>query len=505
MRAEAVAQRQQAQHAPDRRQGLALDHPVARAERQHALARGGALLCQLADAARVGLAQHEGRRAEHERRLRRLPEGDRRELALRGEGQEGRRLRRHGRDARRQGAEGRPAHVGRAEEARCGLPHLRLVRLQGNHGLQLHLAGGQGAGLVQAEDVRPGEGLDAVQLLHEGVAAAQAHHAHGQGNARQEHQPLGNHADHGGGRLGHGGVEAVAAHAVLLPEQQQTDRHDDHAEDADQPGHLLHQLGLGAADDLGRAGETAQVALLAHALQLRGERAGGHKAAGHQPVAGLLGDRVALAGQQGFVHRADAAHADGVRRHPVARAQTHEVALHGLLGHQLDLAAPADHVQRAAGGELQAMDCAVRADLLHRADHRVADDHAHEEHIAPRADPGQRRGNEDVEQVEEGQRVVREDAQNGFARLLLHGVALARLAQARGLRVGEAFAARGGEVLRRAGGDGEFFGGVPPVFGGIAGECAHRPRLLCGFLPGGSGVLFIFLVALRFLCSETVP
>ena len=59
------------------------------------------------------------------------------------------------------------------------------------------------AGLVEADDVDPGQGLDRGQLLDEHLAAAEADDADGEGDAGQQHQALGDH----GHDAGHGPAE----------------------------------------------------------------------------------------------------------------------------------------------------------------------------------------------------------------------------------------------------------------------------------------------------------
>ena len=53
---------------------------------------------------------------------------------------------------------------------------------------------GQGAGLVDAQHVHPGQALDGGQLLHQDVAPGQGDRGHAEGDTGQQHQPLRDHA-----------------------------------------------------------------------------------------------------------------------------------------------------------------------------------------------------------------------------------------------------------------------------------------------------------------------
>ena len=54
---------------------------------------------------------------------------------------------------------------------------------------------GDRAGLVGAQHVDPSEHLDRRQFLHEATLFGEAHDADGEGDAGEEHESLGHHAD----------------------------------------------------------------------------------------------------------------------------------------------------------------------------------------------------------------------------------------------------------------------------------------------------------------------
>ena len=66
-----------------------------------------------------------------------------------------------------------------------------------------HLGLGERACLVDAEHVDPGQPLDGRQLLHEEPAAAEPDDPDGEGDARQEHEALGEHRDDPGDSAHH--------------------------------------------------------------------------------------------------------------------------------------------------------------------------------------------------------------------------------------------------------------------------------------------------------------
>ena len=54
---------------------------------------------------------------------------------------------------------------------------------------------GQGAGLIQAHHVHPGQALDRGKLLHQDPAPGERDRGHAEGDAGQQHQALRDHAD----------------------------------------------------------------------------------------------------------------------------------------------------------------------------------------------------------------------------------------------------------------------------------------------------------------------
>ena len=83
-----------------------------------------------------------------------------------------------------QGAEGRSGVVPLVE-------HLERLHRQA--------ALGEGAGLVEADHVDPGQALHRRQFLHQHPPPPEADHAHGEGHRGQQHQAFGDHGHDAGG------------------------------------------------------------------------------------------------------------------------------------------------------------------------------------------------------------------------------------------------------------------------------------------------------------------
>ena len=150
-------------------------------------------------------------------------------------------------------------------------------------------AGGDGAGLVQAQGVDPGQDLDGGQLLNQDVAPGQGQGGGGEVDRGQEHQALGHHADHAGdagdGRVAPGtaapGLGDASAQPQLGPHQHQGHGHDDPADP------VQHSVGSGLqlTDDervpAGLAGQPVGVGVPADRGGAEQSGPGRHRGPGH--------------------------------------------------------------------------------------------------------------------------------------------------------------------------------------------------------------------------------
>ena len=250
-----------------------------------------------------------------------------------------------------------------------------------------HLVLGERAGLIGADDARGAEGLDGVQLLHEGVAAAHALHRHGERQGDRGQQALGDEGHHHAQREDEGLREGLVHHEQAEGEEGEPHAH---GEDGDLLGEAVEVALERAADLLHVLREVRDLAELGgHAdaqddrapVALRHARAREDQVGdlgGGEPVlgdgVGGLARGVRLAVQRGLVHLQVGARDDaGVGRDPVALREEHDVARDQVLGEHLLLPSPADHV--GVGGQhlLQGLRRLAGAVLLPEAEDAVDD------------------------------------------------------------------------------------------------------------------------------------
>ncbi|MNE00361.1 hypothetical protein D3C80_927690 [compost metagenome] len=219
---------------------------------------------------------------------------------------------------------------------------------------QFGAAGGQGAGLVEGDDLDPLQGLQGLALAEQDAQLGGAAHAdHDGGRSGQTHGAgAGDDQHRDSGDQGHA-ERRIGREQIPDGEGQDGDAHDDRHEPAGDAIHqgLNGQLGaLGGfdhADDLGQHGFGADL------LRLEAEGARGVQGAADDLGAGGLLNRDGFAGQHGFVeigralgHHAvdgdalagadddDVAGLDGVDRHVLFDAVAHDAGGLGLHRHQ---------------------------------------------------------------------------------------------------------------------------------------------------------------------------
>ena len=263
----------------------------------------------------------------------------------------------------------------------------------GDHAPDRHLASGEGAGLVGADDRRRAEGLDRGELLDDGVVRGHPLHAQGQHDRQDRRQPLGHRRDGQGDAEQQGGDHVVGA---VHPEHRKHGEHhhgrDHHHRDAEHPADE-RDLPLQRRRVL--PGAVQQVGDLAHL--------GGHAGAGHhrpahalrdggavvhhvEPVAqgdvpgqgaGVLEHGLALTGERGLGdlerRRRQQPRVSG---HRVALAEGEQVTRHELAGRHPQRYAVAHDRSGGGGHLLQGLDGVLGPGLLHVAQHGVEhDDH----------------------------------------------------------------------------------------------------------------------------------
>ncbi len=207
--------------------------------------------------------------------------------------------------------------------------------------VERELVGGEGAGLVEADDVGVVEGFDGGDVLHDGAAAGNAHRADGKGDGHAEEQANGNDRGDERGDVADGIADAAVVDHVL-DEEHDGEGGGGRKNDAQDAVETLLER-RGALHDLaGVGGEFDCIGFHAHSLGFEIAVTGGAVAARLELVAGGLLDGVFLPGQERFVDFAGALGNGAVGHHLVALLEVDEVAFDDFFGEHLDFAAVAD-------------------------------------------------------------------------------------------------------------------------------------------------------------------
>ena len=159
--------------------------------------------------------------------------------------------------------------------------------------VDLHLASGDGAGLVEADHVDARERLDAVDLLHEDTMLRQTENADGKHRTGEQNQALGNHADERRRRV-QGGARHVSMRAEqhLLAEQQDAQRNERDADVFHDDVERLHDVASHFLVRLSIVVDMARIVIGADSRDARDGLARHDERAGHQLVTRLLRDDV---------------------------------------------------------------------------------------------------------------------------------------------------------------------------------------------------------------------
>ena len=343
------------------------------------------------------------------------------------------------------------------------------LRVQGHHLPHLHLRTGDGAGLVHAQHVHPGQGLDGVHLVDQRPILGQPHHADRQGHGSQQEQPLRDHADQGRHRADHGLLQAQILIDELVVEQRCADGNQHDADEADQAVQGAHHLAFaGAVIFLGRQRQLGGVGVCSHLVHPGPALAGDDEAAGQQLVPRLLGDGVRLAGDEGLVHLHLPGEDRSVRRDLAAGGELYYVLPHQLVHRQLpDLSVPNDPHLRG-GEEGQLLNGAFGAQLLDDADDGIGCHDEEEGHVLPVPYQQQAHRQNHENQVEVGEDILPDDLLIAFGGRLHRAVVPAGLRQGLSLGGGEAAVRLGGTAghLLAASGRGLRGGRFPVRFHG---------------------------------------
>ena len=261
-----------------------------------------------------------------------------------------------------------------------------------------HARLGQRAGLVDAHRVDAREHLDGGKVLHQHLALREAHHRDGHRDAREEHQPLGDHrhdtGDRAADRLVHGLVGAQ-----LRDEEQDPDGRDHVRRDADEAVDVIAELGARLGELLGLCGEARGEGVSTHARGDVETRSRNDEGPGHHGVSGRLVDRVRLAGEEALVDLQALGLDDlPVDDELVARPEDDEIVEDDLHGPHVHVLAVAAHHRPGLADDRQLRQGSACPVLLDDADQGVGHDDEPEEGVLE----GRHEPHDDPQRADEG-------------------------------------------------------------------------------------------------------
>ena len=274
-----------------------------------------------------------------------------------------------------------------------------------------HTVLGQRAGLVGAHDVDAGQAFDRGQLVDQALPSAEPNDADGERYRRHQHQALGHHRNQRTDHPQHRFPPARAGGEQLRVDDQQARRDQQVGDELQDLVDAAAQFGFHQRELAGFLGQLGGVGFPADLGGAVGTAARDDEAARHHLVAGILGDRVGLTGEQRLVDFQvglldDVAVDDDL----VAGPEFDDVVEHHLAGQpRLGPGLPAHQRFRLPhDGEL--VEGLLGTELLDDADRAVGDDqqpegavdhrpgrqHDDQQHAEDGVDPGEDVGPHDV-------------------------------------------------------------------------------------------------------------
>ena len=296
----------------------------------------------------------------------------------------------------------RGQHLG--ERLSAGRPEFDDVR-------DAHPAFGKGARLIGADHVDAGQSLDGGQLLHQTPALTEPDDADRERDRGEQHQALGHHRHQRTHRPQHGLPPAGVRGEQLRVDRQQAGRHQQVGDELQDSVNAAAQFGFHQSELAGLLGQLAGIGLRADLGRAVGAGAGDDETARHHRIAGVLADRVRLAGQQRFVDLQVLLFEDlAVDDDLVPGAELDDVVKDHLTGHQRPSPGLPAHQGFRLSDDRQLVQGLFCPDLLDYPDHTVGDDeqaeqpvddrtrrqHDHQQHAQDRIDPGENVGPDDV-------------------------------------------------------------------------------------------------------------
>lgn len=298
-------------------------------------------------------------------------------------------------------------------------PKLLLI-LVGVNALDLQTALGQRAGFVQAHHVAVSKVFQRMKLSHQHIFLGQSDHAHRKTDADEQDQALGQHPQ----QACRGGddrcVYGCATEEIRLYKQQHAQRHNQKAGKLCDLFHGGEQLGAAGLCAFYLVDHPGSEAFVRPAFRFGKASSGNDAAAGKEPVAGMLHNRLGFARQDGLVDLRSTLRHGAVGADSATRTQHQHITLSDLFRVDGLLHAAAEHGSGRLGKQRQALDLPFGLDLLHDANGGVDKNDKNEQDIFPCSDSRQRNGDHQIQRVKHGANIVAQDLRNRFCGVV-HG------------------------------------------------------------------------------------
>ncbi len=279
---------------------------------------------------------------------------------------------------------------------------------------------GQGAGLVEADDIHRGQGLGRVQLLRKRTEPGHPERADGVRQAREQDQPLRDQRHDSGD----GGGNRLAEPRVPMPEgvaEDDAERHQHSYEDEEQPVQRPFERRSRMTEGPRLPGDLLGVAVgadrrdqvLSGPLDDEGARAHG--------VTGGAAHRSRLSAEDRLVELQPLGAGEGAVGHDVvARPDADEIADDDVVDRHPSRLAVSHHGGIRRDERAQPVDCPFGSHFLPRPDDRVRDQDAEEQCVLPLPEGERRRAGYGENEVEHREDVGTDDARVGTARRTAH-------------------------------------------------------------------------------------
>ena len=258
------------------------------------------------------------------------------------------------------------------------------LHIQRHHLPHLHLRAGDGAGLIHAQNVHPGQRLDGVHLMDQGPVLRKTNYADRQRHAGQQKQPFRDHADEGRHGGDHRLPQPQFLHGILIIKKRPADGNQHHTDKPDQPVQRAHHFALaGAGVLLGSQCQFGGIGVRPHLIQPCPALAIDDEAAGEQAVPGGLGDGVRLAGDERLIYLHLPGENGGVCRDLTAGSQLDDVLPHQCVRCQFHHHPVPDRPDSRGREQRQLFNGPFGPQLLDNADNRVGGYNEEEGHVPP--------------------------------------------------------------------------------------------------------------------------